>query len=803
MSLFHAGLQPALDANGNPISGATWSFYLTGTLTPTAVYANNALSVSLGSSETADAAGRFAVMFIDDDIATRAILRDAGGTTIKDIDPINGSNDALGSGSIVFDPGGTGDTATTVQEELRRKVYFEHFGAVGDGVTDDADAINAASLHCYTNGITEINATPGKTYKIGTALYSRSNLIWRGNGAKVECTASVAFWRNDYSTDIKGYVTHNVVGPTNQLTLTSVTGLAVGDKVFIRLGNNPWDIVEPRYAFIATLTDITSLTITFDHVIPHHIPITSSYVWQGDYGDSSNGDTIAAATNDNKSVRKLAATDVADNVSWYDWELVAPASNPGPEGGIYIQSGRNLTFTNISGNMNGDGDMGAGLIILQFCRDVVMNAPTLGANLNTRAQASLGRFLSMSSCIDVRINDAATKRHENYALFAESLCENIVVNGISIEVTDSINDNVGLFFCGQGSQLTIRDPSVVTDSVITAVAVAGGTSQNFRVEGVFRWRGPIPSGFPLGPQLSCLLNYDNPRAATVIGSIALTTLTVTTATAGVLSLGAYLNGNGVVPNTRIIAYGTGTGGTGTYTVSVSQSVASGTIYGRDFAVLDFANSITERQLIPLRTSLSEEFYLPGPIAEITFAASTDAVVAELTNFNIGHEGNNGLNYASDFVAGQTTLARPYAPAGIGGLFGGPRQMLRRSKIFAVHSATPPVAGSFIGFTARCARIIKTSFYDATATDEEGLMASGWTNAQLRRVLSGRTSSGLTDLPAPIPVAELPAAAVAYRGYRATVTDSNTAFTAGIGAVVAGGGANIVPVFCDGTNWRIG
>jgi hypothetical protein len=41
------------------------------------------------------------------------------------------------------------------------------------------------------------------------------------------------------------------------------------------------------------------------------------------------------------------------------------------------------------------------------------------------------------------------------------------------------------------------------------------------------------------------------------------------------------------------------------------------------------------------------------------------------------------------------------------------------------------------------------------------------------------------------------------GGRATVTDATATLTAGIGAVVVGGGANIVPVFSDGTNWRIG
>lgn len=52
------------------------------------------------------------------------------------------------------------------------------------------------------------------------------------------------------------------------------------------------------------------------------------------------------------------------------------------------------------------------------------------------------------------------------------------------------------------------------------------------------------------------------------------------------------------------------------------------------------------------------------------------------------------------------------------------------------------------------------------------------------------------------VATLPVAAVSTYG-RSVVADATQTLTAGIGAIVAGGGANTVPVFCDGTNWRIG
>lgn len=53
------------------------------------------------------------------------------------------------------------------------------------------------------------------------------------------------------------------------------------------------------------------------------------------------------------------------------------------------------------------------------------------------------------------------------------------------------------------------------------------------------------------------------------------------------------------------------------------------------------------------------------------------------------------------------------------------------------------------------------------------------------------------------VATLPAAATAGAGAEAFVTDANATMTAGIGATVAGGGANKVPVYSDGTAWKIG
>ena len=141
----------ATDASGNPISGAKWKFYITGTLTPATVYSNDELTTSLGSVVTADSGGKFSPIYGDASIAYRAILTTSADVPVGyDFDPIN--IDAL---TFLLPPGGSAFVgfshastyaAGTVGRSLKGSVRVTDapFNAVGNGATNDTAAFAAA-----------------------------------------------------------------------------------------------------------------------------------------------------------------------------------------------------------------------------------------------------------------------------------------------------------------------------------------------------------------------------------------------------------------------------------------------------------------------------------------------------------------------------------------------------------------------------------------------------------------------------------------------------------------------------------
>ena len=81
-------------------------------------------------------------------------------------------------------PSGSGTLALSSESENYPKfkrnahyVYYEDFGAVGDGVTNDADAIYEAHSFAVSGRHTKIIGTPGKTYLIGEIDSKSASII--------------------------------------------------------------------------------------------------------------------------------------------------------------------------------------------------------------------------------------------------------------------------------------------------------------------------------------------------------------------------------------------------------------------------------------------------------------------------------------------------------------------------------------------------------------------------------------------------------------------------------------------------
>jgi hypothetical protein len=151
----------------------------------------------------------------------------------------------------------------------RRTVYVDTYGAVGNGVTSDVAAINAAAIAAGTNGT--VIFTPGKTYAIDAATTNLSAQgitaqKWVGYGATIK-----------RMNEVKALVTASVANGATTIEVADTSSFRVGSQVNVTdsstilhdtTGNRT---IVSKTATVLTLDAGMSLTGTLTVAAGHYV----------------------------------------------------------------------------------------------------------------------------------------------------------------------------------------------------------------------------------------------------------------------------------------------------------------------------------------------------------------------------------------------------------------------------------------------------------------------------------------------------------------------------------------------------
>jgi len=210
------------------------------------------------------------------------------------------------------------------------EVRVEDYGAVGDGQwsynsstgeyslagTDDTAAINSAIDYVYSNGGGTVVFDGTKAYKLsntrdGTqpAIFIKPGINVDFNGAAIamqDTAGCIICAPTDYRTlgNMQALISEDVSAREKTFRVYSTGGINVGDELFFRVGDNPYDNRESRHTFFATVTAVstvvtpqgTSYDVTIDRGLPVGVAI-ADYGFTATAQVSSDQISISVTTN--------------------------------------------------------------------------------------------------------------------------------------------------------------------------------------------------------------------------------------------------------------------------------------------------------------------------------------------------------------------------------------------------------------------------------------------------------------------------------------------------------------------------
>jgi hypothetical protein len=271
------------DDNGDPLSGGKLFTYAAGTTTPQVTYTSSSGATANANPIILNAAGRLSgsgEIWLTEGVLYKFVLNDSNNVLISTYDNISGANDGTaiyaalannsdptkGDALVGFRQSNssgnlTGSVGRTVHQKLQEVVSFKDFGAVGDGVANDAAAVLAA-----LNSGAKVVDGQGLTYRLGANLAPTSDRITVQN-ATFDISTLLAGGSAIGFTGSQGApvtLTANTLTNSNVVVVGSTAGFAADDYAWLR-SNTIFEaganVTLGQIVKIKTVTSSTQLTL--------------------------------------------------------------------------------------------------------------------------------------------------------------------------------------------------------------------------------------------------------------------------------------------------------------------------------------------------------------------------------------------------------------------------------------------------------------------------------------------------------------------------------------------------------------
>jgi hypothetical protein len=211
---------------------------------------------------------------------------------------LNNTTYAQDSADVSYDEGGTGAVTRSVESKLQESVSVKDFGAVGDGVTDDTAAIQAAinSVQSLSGGHLYI---PEGTYKLSSTLnMTPQNCVIEGSGQNsvlnfAACTSGAGIAINGPTVrfELCRFTVTNAFASGISLnygaTISSTNGVSRVNIHDIIINGSGLHGLEMTNTYMAKFYDIESINNAGDgfHLNGNHTSLSFNRCWAG--GDSA------------------------------------------------------------------------------------------------------------------------------------------------------------------------------------------------------------------------------------------------------------------------------------------------------------------------------------------------------------------------------------------------------------------------------------------------------------------------------------------------------------------------------------